>query len=37
MHRIARDRLSPIQDALFVALAAGGLVLLVVASWVLGW
>lgn len=37
MHTITNDRSTPIQDAIFTALAAVGLVLLVAAAWVLGW
>jgi hypothetical protein len=37
MHQFTRDRLTPLHDAIFVALAACGLALLVLASWVLGW
>ena len=35
--QINRDLIDSLQDAYFIALAAGGLVLLVIASWVLGW
>lgn len=37
MHQIQRDLIDSLQDAYFLALVGGGLVLLVIASWVLGW